>query len=92
MPNFGSLGQVVSAEKNFRNQPIRNKNCLWRPCLPKDPDEMSNIYRGLPIDASVEKIKMWKVSGRRTTEDIGQTTVDEHQVMAKAHIYFGKVN
>jgi hypothetical protein len=28
----------------FRNQPIRNKNCLWWPCLLKDRDEMSNLY------------------------------------------------
>ena len=50
---------------------------------------MSTLYRGPSIDASYqvsvhlaegvseEKIKMWKVNGR--------------QVMAKAHIAFGKV-
>jgi hypothetical protein len=26
------FGLAVS-EKIFRNQPIRNKNCLWQPCL-----------------------------------------------------------
>jgi hypothetical protein len=26
----------------FRKQPIRNKNCLWWPCLLTDRDEMSN--------------------------------------------------
>jgi hypothetical protein len=31
---------------------IRNKNCLWQPCLLMDRDEMSNHYRGPPIDAS----------------------------------------
>ena len=30
----------------FRNQPIRNKNCLWQPYLITDRDEMSNLYRG----------------------------------------------
>ena len=29
----------------FRNQPIRNKNCLWRPCLLTDGDKMSNLYK-----------------------------------------------
>jgi hypothetical protein len=29
----------------FRNQPIRNKNCLWRPCLLTDRDETSNRKR-----------------------------------------------
>ena len=38
----------------FRNQPIRNKNCLWRPCLLTDEDEMSNLYRGPSIDASYQ--------------------------------------
>ena len=31
--SFGSFGQTVSEEKNLKNQPIRNKNCLLRPCL-----------------------------------------------------------
>ena len=38
--------------EDFRNQPIRNRNCLWWPCLITDQDEMSNIYRGPAIDAS----------------------------------------
>ena len=35
LPSFGSLGQAVS-EKIFKNRPIRNKNCLWWPCLLAD--------------------------------------------------------
>jgi hypothetical protein len=31
--SFDSFGQEVSEEKIFKNRPIRNKNCLWRPCL-----------------------------------------------------------
>jgi hypothetical protein len=38
----------------FRNQPIRNKTCLWRTCLLMDRDEMSNLYRGPSIDASYQ--------------------------------------
>jgi hypothetical protein len=34
-----------------RNQPIRNKNCLWGPCLLTDRDKMSNLYRRPAIDA-----------------------------------------
>jgi hypothetical protein len=41
-------------EDFFRNQPIRNKNCLWQPCLLMDRDEMSNRNRGLSIDASYQ--------------------------------------
>ena len=29
----------------FRNQPIRNKNCLWRPCLLTDWDKINNLYK-----------------------------------------------
>ena len=39
-------------EDFFRNQPIRNKNCLWWPCLLTDRDEMSKLYREPSIDAS----------------------------------------
>ena len=38
----------------FKIQPIRNKNCLWRPCLLMDRNEMSNLYRGPSIDASYQ--------------------------------------
>jgi hypothetical protein len=30
----------------LRNRPIRNKNCMWWPCLLTDRDEMSNLHRG----------------------------------------------
>jgi hypothetical protein len=36
------------------NEPIRNKNCLRRPCLLTDRNEMSNLYRGPAIDASYQ--------------------------------------
>jgi hypothetical protein len=38
----------------FRNRPIRNKNCVWQPYLFMDRDEMSNLYREPPIDASYQ--------------------------------------
>jgi hypothetical protein len=37
------LAQRFQRRRLFRNQPIRNKNCLWRPCLLTDRDEMSNL-------------------------------------------------
>jgi hypothetical protein len=42
---------VVSEEKIFRNGSIRNKNCLWQPCLLMNRDKMSILYRGPSIDA-----------------------------------------
>ena len=38
----------------FRNRPIRNKNCMWWPCLLTDRDEMSNLHRGHSIDVSYQ--------------------------------------
>jgi hypothetical protein len=44
LPSFGSFSQTVS-EKNLKNQPIRNKSCLWWPCLLTDRDEISSLQR-----------------------------------------------
>ena len=52
LPFFGSFGLAVSEEKIFKNRPIRNKNCLWWPCLLMDRNKMSNLYKGSSIDAS----------------------------------------
>jgi hypothetical protein len=38
----------------FKNRPIRNKNCLRRPCLSMDRDKMSKLYRKPSIDASYQ--------------------------------------
>jgi hypothetical protein len=48
------LAMWFQRRRYFRNQPIRNKNCLWRPCLLTDLDEMSNLYRGPSKDASYQ--------------------------------------
>ena len=46
------LVRLFQRRRFFRNQPIRNKNCLWWPCLLTDLDEMSNLYRESSIDGS----------------------------------------
>ena len=51
---FRFIWQSGFREDFFRNQQIRNKNCLWRPCLLLNRDEMSNLYRGTPIYASYQ--------------------------------------
>ena len=58
----------------FRNQPIRNKNCLWRPCLLTDRDDMSSLYRGPSIDASYQvSVRFAKRFQRRRFKKIGQS-------------------
>ena len=58
-PSMGTSYQIsvhlasrFQSRRIFRNQPIRNKNCLWWPCLLQEQDEMSNTYRRPSIDAS----------------------------------------
>ena len=84
-PSFGSFGQAVSEEKIFLNRPIRNKNCLWRPCLLTDRDEMSNVYRGPTIDASYQvSVHLAKRFQRRRFKKIGQS---ETRIACGGHVW-----
>jgi hypothetical protein len=89
--SFGSFGKAIS-EKIFKNRSIRNKNCLWRPCLLMDQDKMSNLYRGPSIDASYQvSVHLAKGFQRRRLK-CEKLTDDGRQVLAKAHIAFVKVS
>ena len=44
----------LRVEDFFRNRPIRNKNCLWQPCLLMDRDKLSILYIEPSIDASYQ--------------------------------------
>jgi hypothetical protein len=65
-----------------------------------DRDEMSNLYRGSPIDASYQvSVHLAKRFQRRRTLKnqpirlkCEKLTDDGRQVMAKAHLAFGKVS
>jgi hypothetical protein len=84
LPSYGSYGQTVAEEKNFKNQPIRNKNRLWRPCLLMDRDEMSNIYRGPSIDASYQVfVHLAKQFQRKRFLKIGQS---ETRIACGGHV------
>jgi hypothetical protein len=48
------LAKQFQRRRFFRNRPIRNKNCLWWPCLLMDWGEMSSLYRRPSIDASYQ--------------------------------------
>jgi hypothetical protein len=56
-----------------------------------DGDEMSNLYRGPSTDASYQvSVHLAKGFQRRRLK-CAKLTEDRHQVMAKAHIAFGKL-
>ena len=92
LPSFGSFGQTVSEEKNFKNQPIRNKSRLRWSCLLTDRDEMSHLYRGPSIDASYQ-VSVHIVEGfQKRRLKCEKLTDDRRQVMVKTHVAFGKVS
>ena len=60
------MAKQFQRRRFFRNRPIRNKNCMWWPCLLTDRDEMSSIHRGHSIDASYQvSVHMAKQFQRR---------------------------
>jgi hypothetical protein len=48
------MAKQFQRRRFLRNRLIRNKNCMWWPCLLTDWDEMSNLHRGHCIDASYQ--------------------------------------
>ena len=48
------LAKRFQRRRCCRNQPIRNMNCLWQPCLLTERDGMNNLNRGPSIDASCQ--------------------------------------
>jgi hypothetical protein len=84
LPSFGSFGQAVLEKKIFKNRPIRNKSCLWWPCLLTDRDEMSNLYQGPSIDASYQVlVHLAKRFRRRRFLKIGQS---ETRIACGGHV------
>ena len=78
------LAKRFQRKRFFRNQPIRNKNCLWWPCLLMNRDEMSNRYRGPPIDASYKvSVHLAKQFRRRRFKKIGQS---ETRISCGGHV------
>jgi hypothetical protein len=79
-----SLLTVYYNGEVFRNEPIRNKNCLWWPCLLMDRDEMSNIYKEPSIDASYQVlVHLAKQFLRRRFKKIGQS---ETRIACGGHV------
>ena len=68
------LGKRFQRKIFYRNQPIRNKNGLWQPCLLTDQNKMSNLYRGSSKDASYQvSVHLAKRFQRRRFKEIGQS-------------------
>jgi hypothetical protein len=68
----------------FRNQAIRNNNCLWWPCLLLDLDKMSNLHRWPSMDPSYQvSIHLAKRFQIRRFKNIGQS---ETRIAGGSHV------
>ena len=78
------LANWFQRRRFFRNQSIRNKNCLWWPCLLMDRDEQSNLHRGTSIYASYQiSVHLAKRFQRRFLK-IGQS---ETRIVCGSHVW-----
>ena len=75
-------------QKIFSIWPIRNKNCLWQPCLLTDQDKMSNLYQRPSIDASYQvSVHLAKGFQRRRFLEIDQLFVNRSGQNEQSSIY-----
>ena len=59
-------------------------NCLWRPCLSMDRDEMGYLYRGPSIDASYQvSVHLAQWFQRRRLKKIDQS---ETRIACGGHV------
>ena len=77
------LARQFQRRRFFRYRPIRNKNCLWWPCLLTDRDEKSNRHRGHSIDAS-NQVSFNLAKQRRRFLNIGQS---ETRIACGGHVW-----
>ena len=78
------LARRFQRRRFVRNQPIRNKNCLWWPCLLTDRNEMSNLYRKSSKDASYQvTVHLAKRFQRRK---IFKITQSETRIVSGGHV------
>jgi hypothetical protein len=79
------MAKQFQRRRFFRNRPIRNKNCMWWPCLLTDRDEMNNFHRGHSIDASYQvSVHLAKRFQRRRFLKIGQS---EARIACGGHVW-----
>jgi hypothetical protein len=79
------LARQFQRRRFFRYRPIRNKNCLWWPCLLTDRNEMSNRHWGHSIDASYQvSVHLAKRFQRRRFKKIGQS---ETRIACGGHVW-----
>jgi hypothetical protein len=78
------MAKQFQKRRFFRNRPIKNKNCMWWPCLLTDRNKMNNLHRGHSIDASYQvSVHLVKRFQRRRFLKIGQS---ETRIACGGHV------
>ena len=78
--------------EDFKKSANKKQELPMGPCLLMDWDKMSNLQRGPSIDASYQ-VSLHLAEGFQSRGlNCEKLTDDGRQVMAKAHIDFGKVS
>ena len=85
---LGYLTKQFQRRRLLEIDPIRNKNCLWHPCLFTGRDEISNLCWGPSIDASYQVLVHLAKGFQRRRLKCEKLTDNGRQVMAKVHIAF----
>ena len=81
LPRFGSFGEVVSEEKNLKNQPVRKKNPIWRHVCQRIKTEWIFFIEDFPQMFSTKFRIIW-LSGFRG-EDFQKST-NQKQILPVA--------
>jgi hypothetical protein len=79
-----NLARHFQRRRLFRYRPIRNKNCLWWPCLLTDRDEMNNLHREHSTDASYQVSVNLAKRFQRKFFKIGQS---ETRIACGGHVW-----
>ena len=84
LPSFDSFGKAVSENLFFRNQPIRNENCLWRPCLLTIGTKWAIAIEDLPRMLPTKFRFIWQSSFR---EEDFKKSVNQKQELPVAAMF-----
>ena len=87
------LAKWLQRRRFFRNQLIRNKNCLWWPCLLTNREKISKLYRGPAIDVSYQvSVHLAKRFQRRFFQKLTNQKVKQQLPVAAMFVNESELN
>ena len=92
LPSFDSFGQAVSEEKIFFKSANQKQELPVAAMFVNGSGQNEQFYKGPSIDASYQVSVHLAEGFQRRRLKCEKLTDDLRQVMAKAHVAFGKVS